>query len=167
LLRPETPPEGMPARRIVPPEAPPTPLEERGERLGLKFRRGRQTTSYSHLALEAAEHAFAAGADERGFHSRLFKAYFEDLEDIGDVETLVRIGAEAGLDGDELRKALTDRRYQARVDEGITWSRALGVTAIPTFVFDERYAMVGAQELETFRQMMAKLGRAPREGSPK
>ena len=161
LLRPETPPEGMPARRIVPPEAPPTPVEERGERLGITFKRGRTTTSNSHLALEAAEFAFEYGDGWR-FHRAMFKAYFEDLEDIGDLETVVRVGASAGLDAASLRSALEDRRYRERVDEGIAWSRAIGVTAIPTFVFNEQYGMVGAQELPAFRQMMEKIGAKPR-----
>ena len=154
------PPEGAPARRVVPPEAAPSPLELRGEGLGIKFNRGRTTTSYSHLAQEAAEFAFENG-DERLFHRLIYKAYFEDLLDIGDIDTLVRLGVAASLDGDALRRALVDRRYQASVDEGIAWSRSLGVTAIPTFVFDERYAMVGAHELDAFRQMMTKLRQSP------
>jgi len=125
----------MPARRIVPPDAAPTPVEQRGEALGIRFSRGRTTTSNSHLALEAAELALETGEAAR-FHRRAFKAYFEDLLDIGDIDTLVRLGVAASLDGDALRRALVERRYQASVDEGIAWSRSLGVTAIPTFVFD-------------------------------
>jgi predicted DsbA family dithiol-disulfide isomerase len=148
----------MPSRRVVPPDAPPTPVEERGKRLGLTFTRGRKITSNSHLALEAAEFANEYSVDPWGFHKRMFKAYFEDLEDIGDLETLVRIGADAGVDAEGMREALTEGRYRQRVDEGIDWSRGIGVTAIPTFVFNERYGIVGAHEQEAFRQMMAKLG---------
>lgn len=164
LLRPETPPEGMPPRRITPPDAPPTPVELRGERLGLKFTRGRTLTSYSHLALEAAEFAAQYG-DPWAFHKRVFKAYFEELLDIGNVDVLVRLGEESGLPGPGLREALVDRRYQQPVDEGIAWSRAIGVTAIPTFVFNQRLGMVGAQELPAFREMMARVGNRPRDGT--
>ena len=162
LLRPETPPGGMPARRIVAADAPPTPTEMRGEDLGIRFRRGRTTTSYSHLALEAAEFAFRYAEDPWAFHRRLFKAYFEDLEDIGDVEILVRLAHQMGMDGESLREALTSRHYEAEVDEGIAWSRSIGVTAIPTFVFNERQGMVGAQELPAFREMMERVGNVPR-----
>src|SRR5262249_7249964 len=141
LLRPETPPEGMPARNVRPADAPQSPMEERGERLGLKFNRGRKITSNSHLALEAAEFASEYSPDIWAFHKRMFKAYFEDLEDIGDVETVIRVSAEAGVPADALRAALDEGRYRERVDEGITWSRQIGVTAIPTFVFGERYGM--------------------------
>jgi len=155
----------MPPRRITPPDAPPTPVELRGERLGLKFTRGRTLTSYSHLALEAAEFAAQYG-DPWAFHKRVFKAYFEELLDIGDVDVLVRLGEESGLPAPALREALVDRRYQQPVDEGIAWSRAIGVTAIPTFVFNQRLGMVGAQELPAFREMMARVGNRPRDGGP-
>jgi predicted DsbA family dithiol-disulfide isomerase len=92
----------------------------------------------------------------------MFKAYFEELANIGETETVVQVAASVGLDGGELRAALAAGRYRAAVDDGIAWSRAIGVTAIPTFVFDERYGVVGAQEYETFRLMMEKLGRTPR-----
>jgi len=167
LLRPETPLEGMPARRIVAADAPPTPVEQRGESLGIKFTRGRETTSYSHLALEAGEFAFQYGTHEMGwaYHKRLFKAYFEELENVGDVEVLVRLAEECGLDGKSLREALMDRRFEAPVDEGIAWSRQIGVTAIPTFVFNQRMGMVGAQPIEALREMMARVGNPPRNGA--
>jgi len=152
----------MPARRIVAPEDPPTPMELRGDALGIKFNRGREISSYSHLALEAAEFAFQYSQDPWGFHKRLFKAYFEDLENIGDVDVLVRIADEFGIDGKSLREALMDRRYEAEVDEGIAWSRQIGVTAIPTFVFNQRMGMVGAQELPAFREMMQRVGNPPK-----
>jgi predicted DsbA family dithiol-disulfide isomerase len=152
----------MPARRITPPDAAPTPVEQRGEQLGIKFTRGRTHSSYSHLALEAAEFAMENAADPWAFHKRIFKAYFEDLEDIGDVDVLVRLADEIGLDGDALRQALSEGRYRDEINEGISWSRSIGVTAIPTFVFNERMGMVGAQELPAMREMMARVGNEPR-----
>jgi predicted DsbA family dithiol-disulfide isomerase len=162
LLRPETPREGMPARRIVSVDAPLTPMEKRGAELGINFKRGRTTTSFSHLALEAAEFAFQYSEDPWGFHRRLFSAYFEELADIGDIDVLVRLADEMGIDGKSLQEALHDRRYEHEVDEGIAWSREIGVTAIPTFVFNERQGMVGAQDLPAFREMMQRLGNPPR-----
>ena len=151
----------MPGRRVTPPDAPPTPIETRGESLGIHYSRGRTITSNSHLALEAAEFALEYG-DPWRFHHRLFKAYFDDLEDIGQVDRVVRAGAEAGLDEKSLRAALEERRYRERVDEGIAWSRSIGVTAIPTFVVNDQYAVVGAQPLEVFRSVMEQLGETRR-----
>lgn len=161
FLRPDTPPEGMPHTRITPPDAPPTPTEQRAANLGIRFTRGRTWLPNTHLALEAAEFAGEYG-DQWRFHREMFKAYFEELLDIGDLETIVAVGVRAGLPEAALRSALQERRYQERVDQGIAWSRSIGVTAIPTFVFDDRYGMVGAQELPAFREILSQLGHSPR-----
>src|SRR5688500_19841364 len=124
----------MPARRIVAPDAPPTPTELRARNLGIQFTRGRTWSSNSYLSLQAAEFAKVHG-DMWRFHRRMFKAYFEDLEDIGTIDNVVRIGADAGLDEAELRKALEEGHYRNQVDEGIEWSRGVGGTAIPTLLF--------------------------------
>lgn len=136
----------------------------RGENLGIEFARGRTWSSWSHLALEAAEFAFETSTFETAwaFHRRLFKAYFTELENIADVDLLVRLAEETGLDGTQMREALDSRRYEQEVDRGIQWSRGIGVTAIPTFIFNERMGMVGAQELPAFREMMKRVGNPPR-----
>jgi predicted DsbA family dithiol-disulfide isomerase len=163
LLDPSTPPEGKPRRPQSSPDSPPSPLEERGERLGIKFSRGRTLTSNSHLALEAAEFATEAGKGW-DFHKAMFMAYFEDLEDIGKADTLVRVAEGVGLDAAGLRAALEEQRYREGVDEDIAWARSVGVSAIPTFVFDGRLGMVGAQERPAFEQMLQRVGARPRNG---
>jgi predicted DsbA family dithiol-disulfide isomerase len=157
LLRPETPPEGMPARHIVPLDAPPTALEERGSTLGIKFARGRTWTPNSHYALEGSAFAYDYG-DQWRYHRAVFQAYFEELKDIGNIDTLVEVGAGAGLDASSMRKALEDGIYREQVDAGIKWSREIGVTAIPTFIINEQWGLVGAQELPVFRSVLDRAG---------
>jgi len=147
---------------VTAPGDPPTPIEQRAAGLGITFTRGRTWTSNSHLALQAAEFAGEHG-DPFRFQRAMFKAYFEDLEDIGDLDTIVRVGAEAGLPADELRTALAEGRFRAEVDEGIRWAQQIGVSAVPTFVLGERYGIVGAQELPVFENvLLTKFGRSPR-----
>ena len=162
LLDPSVPPEGRP-------QPPPsgrrsearTYMEERAESAGIRFREGRTRRSSSLLSLQAAEfvadHALAADA----FHRAVFEAYFEGLEDIGDVDTLVRIADTAGLPGEELRQALVDEVYRERVEEAVEGARLAGVRSVPTFIFDETYAIVGAQEYDAFQAVMKELGRDP------
>jgi predicted DsbA family dithiol-disulfide isomerase len=163
LLRPETPPEGMPARRVVPMDDPSTAMEQRGERLGIKFSRGRTWSSNSHLALEASEYVFQNTDRGWDYSKRLFQSYFTDLEDISDIEVLLKAADDVGVDRDALKASLDERRYEAEVDAGIAWSREIDVTAIPTFVFNERTGMVGAQELPAFREMMRRVGNEPKD----
>jgi predicted DsbA family dithiol-disulfide isomerase len=143
------------------PDSPKSALELRAEELGIRFTRGRTWTSNSHLSLQAAE--FADGRPERdAFHRRVFKAYFEELADIGSIDTLVKLGEESGLPGNELRAVLEQGTLRRTVDDGLNWSRAVGVTAVPTFIFDESTGVVGAQPVEVLDQVMQELGKKPR-----
>lgn len=162
LLDPSTPPAGKPRKPYTKPGNPPSPMEERATILGLRFARGRTFTSNSLLAHEAAEFAAETGADAFAFHRRMFKAYFEDLEDVGNIDVIVAAGRDAGLDGAGLREALNDRRYRQEVQDGLNWSREIGVSAVPTFVFDDRYGFAGAQDYETFVSVVERLGHRPK-----
>jgi predicted DsbA family dithiol-disulfide isomerase len=163
LLDPATPPEGKPRRQMTKPGDPPSHLELRGTELGITFRRGRTWTSNSHLGLEAAEFT-AEHHPERAerFHRRMFKAYFDELADIGTVDAVVSLGVEAGLPKGPLREALVTGAYRQQVDDGIAWAREIGVTAVPTFIIDEQYAVVGAQPVEVFEQVFERLGKKRR-----
>ena len=103
-------------------------------------------------AHEATEFARDAGR-LLPFHRAVFTAYWEREENIGDVGVLCRIGADAGLDPDALREALSDGRYTTEVEEQIGWTRAAGITGVPTFIFEEKFALVGAQEYGVFRDV--------------
>lgn len=162
LLDPSIPPEGKPRRPQTGPGDPPSALEARGQSLGIAFNRGRERTSYSIPALEAAEFAAEHGAGI-GFHKALFEAYFTGLRDISDIELLVEAGRSAGLDAEAMRNALESGEYRQQVVDGISWSRSIGVTAVPTFVFDDQYGVVGAQDYQVLEDVMRKLGHIPRE----
>jgi predicted DsbA family dithiol-disulfide isomerase len=144
------------------PGDPPTALEQRGQELGLTYARGRTMTPNSHLALEAGEFAAEHPEKRDAFHRLLFKAFFTDLEDISDIGVLVRIGEAAGLPAAELRTALETRAFEKQVDDGINWSRSIGVTAVPTFVIDEEYGVVGAQPFEYLDAVLKQLGKIPK-----
>jgi predicted DsbA family dithiol-disulfide isomerase len=161
FLDPTIPPEGRPRKPMTNPDDPPSHLELRAQASGLQMTRGRTFTPNSHLSLQAAEFAAEHG-DPMRFHRRMFKAFFEDLENVGDIDVCVRIGEEAGLDGAALRKALEEGTYREIVDEGIAWSRGIGVTGVPTFVFEDKWAIVGAQDYPVFQSIMEQLGKTPR-----
>jgi predicted DsbA family dithiol-disulfide isomerase len=83
----------------------------------------------------------------------LFHAYFEEERNISDIDVLVQIGAGVGLNAEELRQALDDRRYATQVEEELAWARAVGVSGVPTVIFNERFAVVGAQDELVFRDV--------------
>lgn len=160
FLDPSIPPEGRVRKPTTTPETPPSDMELRGEALGIKFARGRTFQPHTHLALQAGEWVSANGDTEQviEFHRRLFRVHFTDHESLMDIDVLVREAKASGLDGDALRAALLSGEIREAVDEGIAQANAIGVTAIPTFIFDGKYAVVGAHEYPTFVRVLEQLG---------
>lgn len=115
-----------------------------------------------------AAHALLAIAGEHGvapaMAEALFAAYFRDARDIGDLETLVALAAACGLPADEVRERLAARTDWPRIEKAEREAQALGVTGVPFFVFDGRYAVSGAQEAATFRQVLDHVERAAATG---
>lgn len=89
--------------------------------------------------------------------SRLFKAYFEEGQDIGDHGILVEIADGIGLD-----KALTERLLSSEADlEDVrtrdAHARARGVTGVPTFVIANQHVLPGSQQSELWLQVIDEL----------
>ena len=106
-------------------------------------------TRRSHLLIA---HAARAGR-QAAVKDRVMRAYFEEGCDIGDVEELVRLGVEAGLPERESRSALILRAGQDGVVAAERHATVLGITGVPTFIFDGQYTLSGAQEVATFAQV--------------
>lgn len=148
-LHPETPAEGKP--RTANPERD-RQMKERMDAEGLPYAGNRAMTYNSRLAQELAKWAESKG---KGYeiHDPLFRAFFVDGKNIGDVEVLAEIAAKVGLARDEAVEALASRSFQAAVDEDWRRSAELGVTAVPTFVVN-RYALVGAHPYEELEKLV-------------
>ena len=112
------------------------------------------------LAKSARAHELLHLANERGLADSVKKAllsgHFEHGMYIGDLDQLVRVGVDAGLDEGEVRAALDDGRYKAAVASDIDMARQIGVTGVPFVVVDMKYAVSGAQPPEVFREVLDK-----------
>ncbi len=118
----------------------------------------------SRRALGAAEFAREQGKFEE-MHHALFKAHWELTGRLEDVDDLVRIGEEVGLDPVELRAAIEEGRYEQVIDDNRHQAEAVGINAIPAHIFERRYLIVGAHPLESFMQVLERLDQE-RESSP-
>jgi predicted DsbA family dithiol-disulfide isomerase len=87
----------------------------------------------SRKALETAAFARRAGRFDP-VHQALFKAFFEDGRDLGDLDVLVGIGRANGLDADDLRAALESGRHEAEVVADQRRAREIGLAAVPTML---------------------------------
>ena len=86
---------------------------------------------------------------------RLYKAYFTEQRSVFDVESLVSLAVEEGLDATEVREALESDRYVDAVRRDLDEARMLGVTGVPFFVIDGRHCISGAQATEMFTRALA------------
>lgn len=80
----------------------------------------------------------------------LFRAFFTDSRHIGDHETLADIASEVGLDRAEALNVLQSDRYGEDVRRHEKLGGQLGVTGVPFFVINDKYAVSGAQPTEMF-----------------
>ncbi len=126
-------------------------MRARMEAEGLPY--GNRTMTFnSRLAQELAVWADTQPGGE-AIHDKLFRAYFVEGENIGDLETLVRLAASIGLPADAAREVLENRSCKDAVDADWEKSHQYGVTGVPTFVAG-RHGVVGAQPYEALEQLV-------------
>lgn len=97
----------------------------------------------------------AASTVQRGSEMKaaLFKAYWQDGRDIGDVETLVQIAVEQGFDEQAARDELANDELRETVVGLEDRMREIGVTGVPFFIIDNKLAVSGAQPPEVWAQV--------------
>lgn len=97
---------------------------------------------------------------------RLFKSYFTESQDFGDLNTLTQLGKEIGLDEATVKETLTSDAFTAEVNKDINEAQALGIRGVPFFVFDRKYAVSGAQAPEAFLEVLDKSFAEWRKSNP-
>jgi predicted DsbA family dithiol-disulfide isomerase len=106
-----------------------------------------------------AHHAKSQGLGPE-MHERLMRAQLVEGATVNDVDTLVRLAEEVGVEG--ARPVVTSDRYTDEVEADIREARLLGATGVPFFVLDRKYGVSGAQPVEVFEQAL----RTALEGAP-
>ncbi|NKB34459.1 MAG: hypothetical protein GKR91_15310 [Pseudomonadales bacterium] len=153
-LHPDTPQEGRTLEDLFPGRDL-APIKERMmglmEEAGLPYG-DRSHTYNSRLAQELGKWADTQPGGE-AIHDLLYKAYFVDNVNIGDIEELLKIAEKANLDKDLARQVLEKREFEFEVDEDWRLSRELGVTGVPTF-YSNDLTVVGCQPYETLERFV-------------
>jgi predicted DsbA family dithiol-disulfide isomerase len=106
----------------------------------------------SRAALAATEFARESGRDE-ALEERIYRAYFNDGENIGDADVVARLAGEAGLDASEIADAIKSPKYEMRLKNNSLAANQRGVSGVPTFFIGE-YPLVGAQSLDAMRSIL-------------
>lgn len=94
----------------------------------------------------------------------LFKAYFEEGRNIGEHAVLVEAAKEAGMDRAVVESLLaSDADGEAVAEEAATASR-MGITGVPCFLFESKYAVMGAQEVAALSDAIKQIAAAKARG---
>ncbi|MCU1572069.1 MAG: disulfide bond formation protein DsbA [Micrococcaceae bacterium] len=104
-------------------------------------------------------HLAAAHDQADAVKERLLSAHFEEGEDIGSREFLIRTGVEHGIPAAEVTAALDTGQFAEDVRRDIAEARSLGISGVPFFVIDRKYGISGAQPAELFGQALAEAWR--------
>lgn len=170
LLNPQMPPEGLDwpvyvnrkfggearFRRIF--EA----ISQAGAAVGIDFAferiRRAPSTIDAHRLVRRADQAGRAGEAVE----TLFRAYFQEGQDIGDRDFLISLGADLGLDGDELRRMLAGPEDVTAIYEENARAHRMGINGVPSYLFNGHLAISGAQEPQVMVRMLD-LARVARE----
>jgi predicted DsbA family dithiol-disulfide isomerase len=128
-------------------------MTERAAAEGLDFQfdvmRGGNTFDAHRLLHLAGESGVQVQMKER-----LMRATFTDGLAIADKETLVGLAADVGIPADEARESLDGDAYADAVRDDEDQAARYGITGVPFYVANGKYAVSGAQPTEVFGQLL-------------
>jgi predicted DsbA family dithiol-disulfide isomerase len=84
----------------------------------------------------------------------IYQAYFEEGRDIGNVEVLLEIATEAGIDAESLAERLRAKDGLEQVEDDLEFASKVGITGVPFFIINDKYALTGAQPSSTILQAL-------------
>ena len=105
------------------------------------------------LAHEATEYAREQGKGAE-FHKVIFHMVYAEGKDPSQWDVLRSAAQAVGLDGEALQNAVENETYKVDVEEQVRQAYQIGVTGVPTYVINDRYAIVGAQPYEVFKNAL-------------
>jgi predicted DsbA family dithiol-disulfide isomerase len=132
-------------------------LRQIAESYGMEFE-STQRIYNTRLAHEATEYARLHGMGNE-FHKIIFRKVYADGQDPSQWAVLRSAAEEIGLDADEMQQEVESERYMTTVADEVRWAYQIGVTGVPTYVINDRYAIVGAQPYEVFKGALEQIAK--------
>lgn len=121
------------------------PLLEHADKAGVALNLDRITRTPNSLDAHRLIHWAGLEGRQTPVVSALFRAYWSEGRDIGDAGVLADIAGENGLDRAMIARLLDGDSDRAEIAARDAHARARGVSGVPTFIIDNRYAVQGAQ----------------------
>lgn len=124
-------------------------IRQAGETEGLDFQFDKITRSPNTLDCHRLIRWAQAANVQDDVVESLFKAYFVDGADLTDHGTLLGIAEACGMDRDLVQRLLGEDADLDKTQAEIREAQQLGVTGVPCFIIDNRYAVMGAEAATT------------------
>ena len=132
-------------------------MTETGREVGIDFAFDRmQRTPSTKLAHRLIWEAGRQGRQNE-IVNRLFRAYFEEAQDIGEAAVLTKLAGEAGLDAAGVAQALDGTESLDAVVELAEQGRSMGIQGVPFFILLGKYGVSGAQPPEFWHEALPKI----------
>ena len=130
-------------------------LKKLSDDAGVKFNLTNAIAANTHDAHRLIKLAAKKGMDSTVL-AKLSKAYFEDAKDYSDWDFLIETGKEVGLEQDEILAMLQSDQFSYEIKQDIQEAANLGFDTVPTFLMDERQAIVGSEPVDLFLKVLIK-----------
>jgi len=132
-------------------------LAQQAEAVGLTFHFETMKPTNTFHAHRLAKYARTLDK-EANLTEKVLHGYFTDSVNLSEIDALAAIAVDAGLDKTNVLEVLQDEKAYAdevRADEAL--AQQYGVTGVPFFVINNKYAISGAQPLEAFTGALEKV----------
>jgi predicted DsbA family dithiol-disulfide isomerase len=128
-------------------------ITESGQAIGLDYHFDQVVVANTIKAHQLLHEARVQGFQHE-MEERLFEAYFVEGKNMDDVNILVELASEVGLNITALDVKILSGQYAIEIEADINLAQQFGVRGVPFFIFDRKYAVSGAQEPNTFLKTM-------------
>lgn len=132
-------------------------LTRLGLQLGFKFQFFDEMKTFNtrdaHILLDYAK----SQGKQTELKLRMFDAYFSEKQDVSDRKTLAVLVSDVGLDAEDAMSKLDDEQAEKQFQDNQTYWRELGVSSVPTIVFNRESAVTGAQPVDVLKQVLSQL----------
>ena len=127
-----------------------TMLEQTAERDGISLNLARIKRTPNTIDAHRLVRFASRSMPEDPMVNQLMARYFIEGDDISDHDVLIDVATQSGLDATATKDFLNSNDERAPVRNSDLRARRLGIHAVPCFIIDQRYAIAGAHETETF-----------------
>lgn len=126
--------------------------KQRGHEVGFAFKLNEHSRIYNTFNAHRLLHWARLQGKQRALKEALFKAHFSEARSPDDRELLARLSGVVGLDESEAQRILTTDAYAEETRQAEQFWLRQGIQGVPAIVFNDRYAVSGAQAQDVFER---------------